>query len=389
MLKTFKYRLYPAKKQITDLQAQLEFCRWVYNKTLEIRKNSWEQDHKPISLYETNKFLTQWIKEKPDLKKVFSQVMQNCQLRIDLAFKAFFRRVKVGQNPGYPRFKGFERYDSMTFPQSGFNLNPNDSTVYLSKTGRVPVILHRPIQGIIKTCTILKTQTDKWYVSFCCEIDKPKPFHKTGKVVGIDLGLKTFIQVSDGTKIKNPRFFKKAQKDLAKVQRKFSKFPKEDKSFKRKKVKKIVAKVHEKIKNKRDDFCHKTVLKLVKDYDFIAHEDLNIKNMLEEKKFSKSIADVSWAKLIQMLSYKAEEAGKITVAVNPRNTSQQCSRCLTLVPKDLGERIHSCPNCGLSIDRDLNSSYNVLRLGLESVEPPKKCRETAKSLARTQGSLRL
>ena len=389
MLKTFKYRLYPTNKQITDLKAQLEFCRWIYNKTLEIRKNSWEQEHKSISLYATNKLLTQWIKEKPDLKKVFSQVMQNCQLRVDLALKAFFRRVKAGQNPGYPRFKGFDRYDSMTFPQSGFNFNFNDSTVYFSKTGRVPVIFHRPIQGSIKTCTVLKTQTEKWYVSFNCEMDRPESLHKTNKIVGIDLGLKTFVQISDGTKIKNPRFFKKSQKDLAKAQRKLSKFSKGGKSPKKKRAKKIVAKVHERIRNKRDDFCHKTVFKLVQDYDFIVHEDLNIKNMLEERKYSKSIADASWAQLIQMLSYKAEEAGKITVAVNPRNTSQQCSQCLTIVPKKLDVRIHECPHCGLSIDRDLNASYNILRLGLESVEPPKICRETAKSLARTHGSPRL
>jgi putative transposase len=388
MRKTFKYRLYPTKKQITDLNKQLELCRGIYNQTIEIRKNSWEQEHKSVSLYDTNKLLTQWTKEKPELSQVYSQVLQNCQLRVDLAFKAFFRRIKAGQTPGYPRFKGFGRYDSMTFKQTGFNLNPVNSTLYLSKTGRVPVILHRPLQGIIKTCTILKTETDKWFVSFSCEMDRPDPLYKTGKIVGIDLGLKTFIQVSDGTKIENPRFFKKAQKDLKTAQRRFSKFPKEDKSPRRKRAKKIVAKVHEKIRNRRTDFCHKAVLGLVQKYDFIAHEDLNIKNMLEERKFSKSIADASWAQLIQLLSYKAEEAGKITVAVNPRNTSQQCSQCLAIVPKELGDRIHTCPHCNLSIDRDLNASYNILRLGLESVERPMQ-RLTAAALVRAQESPRL
>jgi putative transposase len=287
--------------------------------------------------------------------------------------------------PGYPRFKGFGRYDSLTFKQTGFNLNPANNTLYLSKTGRVPIILHRPIQGKIKTCTIFKTQTDKWYVSFSCEIDRPTPLYKTGKIVGMDLGLKTYIQISDGTDIKNPRFFKKAQKDLKIVQRRLSKFEKGDRSTERQKAKKIVAKVHEKIKNKRDDFCHKTALKLVQEYDFIAHEDLNIKNMLEEKRYSKSIADAAWAELIQMLSYKAAEAGKITVAVNPRNTSQQCSKCLILVPKGIEERVHNCPNCGLSIDRDLNASYNILRLGLESVERPMQ-RLTTQALVRAQES---
>ena len=388
MRKTFKYRLYPSKKQVTDLNNQFELCRWVYNKTLEIRKNAWEQEHKSVSLYDSNKALTQWIKEKPELKKVFSQVMQDCQMRVDLAYKSFFRRVKAKQNPGYPRFKGFGRYDSMTFKQMGFNLNPANNTLYLSKTGRVPIILHRPLLGIIKTCTIQKTQTDKWFVSFSCDIERPAPLYKTGKVVGMDLGLKTFIQISDGTERENPRFFKKAQKDMKTVQRKLSKFPKGDRSPERQKVKKAVAKVHERIRNKRDDFCHKTTLKLVREYDFIAHEDLNIKNMLEEKKYSKSIADASWAKLITLLSYKAVEAGKITRPVNPRNTSQQCSQCLALVPKRIEDRVHNCPHCGLSIDRDLNASYNILRLGLESVERPMQ-RQTAESLVRAQGSPRL
>jgi putative transposase len=367
MLKTFKYRLYPTKRQITKFNTQLELCRWVYNKTLELRKNAIEQEHKSISLYDSNKFLILWTKEKLNLKNVYSQVLRDCQLRVDLAFKSFFRRIKNKQNPGYPRFKSFGRYDSFTYSQSGFNINTKWNTLYLSKTGHIPIVLHRPIQGRIKTCTIQKTQTDKWFVCFSCVVDQPEPLYKTNQIMGMDLGLKTYIQISDKKKIKNPRFFHKAQKDLAKVQRKLDKFPKGDRSPKRQKVKKSVAKIHEKIANRRADFCHKTALKLVQDYDFIAHENLNIKNMLEQKKFSKSIADASWAQLINFLTYKAAEAGKVTVAVNPQNTSQQCSRCGILVPKDITVRVHNCSHCGLAIDRDLNASYNILRLGLESV----------------------
>ncbi len=354
---TFKYRLYPSKKQASDLNTQLELCRWVYNKTLEIRKNYWEKEHKSVSLYDTQALLPQWIQEKPELKRAHSQVLRNCQIRIDLAFKSFFRRVKAKQNPGYPRFKACGRSDSFTFPQSGFRLDPKNSTLYLSKTGRVPIVLHRPILGEIKTCTIQKTATDKWFVCFSCEVPRPEPLHRTGKIVGMDLGLKIFIQISDGEKIQNPRFFRKAQKDLSKIKNKVQ----------TKKSKHTEALIHEKIANRRKDFCHKTALKLVRDYDFIAHENLNIKNMLEERKYSKSIADVSWAQLIQILSYKAAEAGKITRAVNPYHTSQACSRCGVLVPKTIEDRVHNCPSCGLSIDRDLNASYNILRLGLESV----------------------
>ncbi|MGB4477812.1 MAG: transposase, partial [Candidatus Methanoculleus thermohydrogenotrophicum] len=123
MLKTYRYRLYPSKSQVTLLEQTLEICRWVYNDTLALRKNAWEQEQHSISLYETNKILTQWKKERPELNRVHSQVLQNVQMRVDLAFKSFFRRVKAGENPGYPRFKGKGRYDSFTYPQSGFKLD--------------------------------------------------------------------------------------------------------------------------------------------------------------------------------------------------------------------------------------------------------------------------
>ena len=182
------------------------------------------------------------------------------------------------------------------------------------------------------------------------------------------MGLKTFIVASDGHKVPRQRFFKTEEQALAKVQRKFSKFPRTESSPAKSKARRVVARVHERIKNRRDDLCHQTAKRLVHRYDFMAVEDLNIKSMLEEKKYSKSIADVSWAQLLQRLSYKAVEAGKTVVAVNPRNTSQMCSQCGILVPKDLSVRVHRCPVCGLKIDRDLNASYNILRLGQQSVE---------------------
>jgi putative transposase len=387
MRKTFKYRIYPTKSQITKLKNQLELSRWVYNKTLEMRKNAYETEHRSLSLYDTNKFLKVWSSgEKPELKEVYSQVLQNVQLRVDLAFKSFFKRVKAGMTPGYPRFRGSDRYDSFTFKQTGFKIEEDGTKIYLSKTGRVPIILHRPVGGTIKTCTVQKTATDKWYISFSCEAEKPKPLHRTNKVVGIDVGLKTFVQISDGRSVKNPRFFKESQTKLTRAQRKLSRAKKDTK--KRSKQRKIVAKVHEKIKNKRTDFCHKTARSLVKDYDLIAFEDLSIKKMLEQKKFSKSIADASWGQLLEILTYKAEEAGKIVTAVNPKNTTQQCSKCMAIVPKTLKDRVHTCPHCGLSIDRDLNASINILRLGLESVERPSQ-RLTAVALEKALGSPRL
>jgi putative transposase len=364
MRKIFKYRLYPTKSQRYKLNKILDFTRFVYNETLTLRKNTWETENKSLSLYETSNKLIEWKKEKPELKDVQSQVLQNAQLRVDLAFKAFFRRLKNKENPGYPRFKGKGRYSSITYPQSGFRIHP-DQTVYLSKVGRVPIVFHRQIYGVIKTCTIKRTPTNKWYLFFSCEVEKPEPLPKTGKIIGIDLGLITYIQCSDKTKIDKPRFFKKEQKSLAKAQRKFSKFLEKTWSKETQKAKLVVARVHERIKNKREDFCHKTSSHLIQKYDLIIHEALDVKNMLEQKKWSKSISDASWGTLIDFLTYKAESAGKTIRSIDPRGTSQRCSQCGQIVKKDIRQRMHDCPCCGFKTSRDHNSSLEILRLGMQ------------------------
>jgi putative transposase len=345
----------------------LEHTRWAYNETLALRKNAWESEKKSISLYASQIELTKWKVDKPELNEVFSQVLQNAQLRVDLAFKAFWRRCKTGENPGFPRFKGIGWYDSVTYPQSGFRLHPDG--VYLSKIDRVKIVLHRPIQGTIKTCTVKRTPTGKWFVYFSCEVEKPEPLPKTDKIVGIDLGLITYIQCSDGSKIDKPRFFKEEQKAIAKHKR-------------------VLALIHERIKNKREDFCHKASKKLIDKYDFIAHEDLNVKNLIEKKENSKNISDAAWSTLIQFLTYKAENAGRTVIAVDPRGTSQRCSQCGAVVSKDLTVRVHHCPHCGFKTGRDLNSALEILRLGLESVERPVP-RRKAKALVGTHGSPRL
>lgn len=366
MRKTFKYRLYPTKLQTSKMTNILELAREVYNDTLALRKNEWEKNNRAIALYQTNGELIKWKSNKPELNLVQSQVLQNAQLRVDLAFKAFFRRCKAKENPGFPRFKSKSRYNSFTYPQSGFRLHP-DNTLYLSKIDRVPLVLHRPIQGTIKTCTVKRTPTNKWFVYFSCEIKKSEPLPKTGKIVGIDLGLLTYIQCSDGSKIDKPRFFKQEQKSLAKAQRKFSKFPRETWSAKKKKANLVIARIHERIKNKREDFCHKTSNRLIQRYDYIIYEDLNVQGMLEQKKYSKSIADASWSTLTGFLIYKAENAGKTVIAVDPKGTSQRCSQCGVVVPKSIKNRVHDCPHCGFKVSRDLNSAIEILRLGMQSI----------------------
>ena len=362
MLKAYRYRLYPTKSQISQMEQTLELCRWVYNETLALRKNTWEQEQCSLSLYETNKLLTQWKQERPELKQVFSQVLQNCQMRVDLAFKAFFRRARAGDDPGYPRFKGNGRYDSFTYPQYGFKLDGEH--LNLSKIGVLQVVLHRPIEGRIKTCTIRRSSTGKWYACFSVEYESsPAPQKETA--VGIDVGLESFATLSNGEKIENPRFFRTDEKALTKAQRKLSKAEKG--SPERKKVRKIVAHVHERIANRRLNFAHQTSRQLVDRFGTIVFEDLNVTNMQKNHGLAKSIADVAWNQFITITVSKAEDAGSHVVLVNPRNTSQMCSRCGMIVKKTLSDRVHSCPHCGLAMDRDQNAAINILRLGLQSL----------------------
>ncbi len=362
MLKAYRYRLYPTKSQVTLLERTLEICRWVYNDTLALRKNAWEQERRSVSLYETNKILTQWKRERPELKQVHSQVLQNVQMRIDLAFKAFFRRVKAGENPGYPRFKGRGRYDSFTYPQYGFKLDGD--RLHLSKIGAVKVVLHRPVEGSIKTLTIRRSATGKWYACFSVEYD-PSPLPQKETTVGIDVGLESFATLSNGEKIENPRFFRTDEKALAKAQRKLSKAEKG--TPERKKARKIVAHIHERIANRRLDFAHQTSRKVVDRFGTIVFEDLNITNMQKNHHLAKSIADVAWNQFVTITTSKAEDAGSHVILVNPRNTSQMCSRCGMIVAKKLSDRIHACPHCGLVMDRDQNAAVNILRLGLQSL----------------------
>ena len=346
------------------MEQTLDLCRWTYNKTLEIRKNAWENEGKSLSKYETNNMLPEWKADKPELKDVFSQVLQNVHERVDLALKAFLRRVKAGEKPGYPRFRGRGRYDSFTYPQKGFKID--SGKLYLSKIGNIKINLHRPIEGKIKRLTVRRAATGKWYACFSVEIeDQPKPPWKDGSLVGIDVGLESFATLSNGEKISNPRFFREEEHELARAQRKLSKAPKGTPD--RKKALKVVERVHERIANKRYEFAHQISNDLVKRFGLIAFEGLNIKGMTKNHCLAKSIHDVAWNMLVTLTSYKAERAGSMVVLVDPRNTSKMCSRCGILVQKDLSERFHNCTQCGLSVDRDWNAAINILRLGLQSV----------------------
>ena len=357
-MKTFKFRILPSKSQRTKLLQTLELCRWVFNETLATRKSAWESEKKSISLYDTNKLLTLWKQKKPELKQVHSQVLQNVQERVDLAFQSYFRRVREGaEKVGYPRFKGYGRYDSFTFKQSGFELL--DNGVMVCKIGAIKIIQHRPIEGRIKTLNIQRDAVGNWYACFSCEVE-PTPLPINNLAVGIDVGLTTFATLSNGVRVDHPRFFRQDEVELGRAQRRWDK----DKTPKRRKV---IAHIHQRIANRRKDFAHKLSRELVNAYGAIFFENLSIKNMMQNHHLAKSIGDAAWNQLFQYTQYKAVNAGRVCELVDPRGTSQRCSGCGSVVQKDLSVRVHDCPACGLVLDRDLNASINIERLGLESL----------------------
>jgi putative transposase len=379
--KTFKFRLYPTPAQETTLRETLETCREVYNSLLNQRKHDFELSGKSLSCYDQQNHLPLWKDAHPELCDVFSQVLQNVAKRVDLAFQAFFRRVKAGETPGYPRFKGKGQYDSITYPQAGFKVL--EQSVYLSKIGTLKAVLHRRVDGKVKTCTVQR-QGKKWYVFFSCEVEA-EPLPASAEKIGIDVGLSKFAALSNGEIIENPRFFRNDQQELAKAQHKFDKVKNKHRSPARRKAKKVIGRIHERIKNRRHDFVHQLARKLVNRFGLIAVEELHIENMMATPKakpdpenlgqflsngaaakggLNKSIADASWSMFRALLTQKAENAAREVIAVNPAHTSQDCSGCGYRPEKDkrktLAVRVHVCPCCCLVLDRDVNAARNIL-----------------------------
>jgi putative transposase len=360
--KTFQFRLRLTKKQIKTILRHLDECRWLYNELLSQRILSYEEIDLHLSHYQQTMFLPLLKEERASLSQVHSQVLQNVTDRLDKAFENFFRRCKTGEKPGFPRFRGVHRYNSLCYPQSGFSLVGKELT--LSKLGTFLVKMHRPLEGVIKTCTICRNASGNWYVSFSCEVNV-EPLAPQQKAIGIDVGLEHFATLSNGQEIANPRFFKQGEKRLAKAQRKLTKLKKGTKE--RRKQGKVCAKIHEKIRNQRKDFCHKESKKIIDQYQFICLEELSIKKMIEGSYFAKSITDASWNQFRQFLTYKAAEAGRSLELVNPAYTSQDCYQCGYREAKKLSTREHRCPRCGYRTTRDYNAAQNILALGLDGL----------------------
>ncbi len=359
----FKYRLYPSKKQICVLEEQLELCRQTHNWLLATCKGTYKETGKTLSYFDLNKNLICLKHQRPNIIKVHSQVLQNISKRINDGYAGFFARREAGLKAGLPRFKKHGTYKSITYPQSGFKIKAKK--LHLSKIGDIRIKQHRELRGHVKTLTVKRMPSGKWYACFSCIVEaesKDKPF----KDVGIDVGLNSYAVLSDGTKIENPRFYRKSEKRLAHLQRGLSR--KKKGSRNRDKTRLKVARLHEHIQNQRTDFLHKASRKIANTYETVYVEDLKINNMVKNHCLAKSISDAGWGRFIGMIAYKAESAGGKLIPVNPRNTTQNCSQCGEYVKKTLSDRIHKCPSCGLVMDRDLNASKNILKIGKELAE---------------------
>lgn len=351
MKKAFQFRIYPNRNQEVRLNRTLSTCKHLYNDALAERKKQAELNRlkRDFQVFPWGK--PEWISyedQANDLsesktafqREVHSQVLQNVLKRLDRSFKNFF----IGF--GYPRFKGRNRYDSFAYPQSGFELEKGK--LALSKIGSLKIVLHREIEGTIKTCTI-KKDVDQWYAIFTVETEKlVEPIPMKTKV-GIDVGLTSLLTLSNGERIEPPKFLRASEKRLAKEQIELSRKTLRSKNRNKQRIE--VAKVHRTIRNQRKDFAHKTSRQLVNEYDHIVFEDLQIKNMMGNHNLAKSISDAGWYQLISLTKSKAEYAGKVVELVNPNGTSQICI-CGHPVPKDISVRIHNCPNCGRIVGRD-------------------------------------
>jgi putative transposase len=362
--KAYKFRIFPTSKQQNALEQTLSLCRELYNAALQERTEAYKRAGKSISYSMQQQQLPEIKKTRTDLKDIHSQVLQDTLKRLDKGFDNFFERVKKGVKAGYPRYKGKSRYSSFTYPQSGFEIK--EGKLVLSKIGHIKIKLHRPLMGRVKTLTIKRTATGKWFAIFCCEVGLDRlPF--TDEETGIDVGLSSFATLSNGKSIENPRFFRQEEAQLAKAQRQLSAAPKG--SQLREEKRKVVARVHERIANKRDNFAHQESRKIVNFYAIIFIEALTILNMMKNSKLSKSIADAAWSKFFRCINYKAESAGRFAVEVAPKFTTQDCCICDHRQELTLSDRMYRCTNpaCLMRLDRDWNASLNILRLGLQSV----------------------
>ena len=365
---SLKYRIYLTRKQEDLFRSSLFFCNDLYNTALQERNSYYERYKNSDNVKKSLNYYDQAasLKEIESEIKIYSQTKQDVLKRVENAYKGFFRRVKINPSKaGFPRFKNRNSYNSLTFPQVDPTLSKgcirlSGNLVNIFGLGEVKINLHRPIIGRCKT-VMIKKEANRYYLIVSCDDVPIEPLPKTGKTCGIDLGIKSFVCLDDGTEFHHPKPYKTSKEKLAFLQQKLA--LKQSGSKKRRQVKTQIAKLSSRIVNIRKDFQHKLSKSIVTDYDRIAIEDLNIKSMIESKTLhhKESLAEASLGSFTQMILYKAERAGKEVVRVNPKNTSRTCSGCGNIKDQlDLKERIYRCSRCNLEIDRDQNAAKNIM-----------------------------
>ena len=356
-IKVFKYRLYPSPSQEKNLFRVLNCARNLYNMALAERKYAYQLEGRKVTLANTEQMAKRYRAAFPYANQLFSQTAQSVVKQVDLAYQAFFRRVKAGEKAGYPRFKSRNRFNSFEFKQFGVGAKLDGRRLKLYGIGRVPVRWHRPIEGDVKTVRIVHS-AGKWYACFTCEVPEGAPLPKTGRVIGLDMGISALITTSDGEKVDNPKFYRTAQAELRRRQRKLARAKRGSQN--RRKALRRVQRQHEHVANQRKDYLNKLVYGLVQHYDGIALEDLRVRNMVRNHHLSKSILDSGWGYFRERLTHKAAYAGRQVAFVNPAYTSKTCSGCGAIFEHlTLSDRWVEC-DCGLSLDRDHNAAKNVL-----------------------------
>ncbi len=347
--RSIKCRLYPSKTVQIRLDKHREICRWLYNRLLEEIRLAWDEGRK-IYQRETQALIVELKKEKPELKNVHSKVLQMVNHRLWSNLRSCFALERKGFPVGQLRFKSRNQFKTLCYNQSGFKIDSKECRLILSKIGQLPIRLHRQIMGQVKGVLVKKYASGKWFAILQVETENTKPAPRRGKAIGLDVGLTHFITDSEGRQIENPRFYEKSLQRIKLLHRKLSRKVKGSKNWEKNRL--LLARVYEKLLNRRNDFLHKLSHFYTNNYDIIAVEDLQIQNMVRNRTLSQKILDASWAKFFTLLSFKAESAGRLVVKVDPKGTSQTYQ---------FGE-----------LDRDYNAALNVYHRGLGRPYQPVK-----------------
>lgn len=364
MQQSFAYRLYPSRCQERGLESILTTTRLFYNSLLAERKDAWEERRETVTKAAQLRRVKEHKATNPYAATTHSHILQVVATDLDKGFQSFFRRVKAGEVPGYPRFRGANRWCSFGLKEYGNGFSLDGRRLKVHGVGRIAVRWHRPIEGEIKTVRITK-KAGHWYAAFSCVVPDKKPLPATGKSIGLDVGLTHLLTTSAGEQVSNPRWYRTQRAKLRVIQRRIARRTKGGSN--RKKAIRQVQRQHEIIANRRKDYLHKLVYDLVQDYDIIAVEKLAISNMARNRHLALGIMDAGWGLFASHLLFKAACAGRRASAGNPAYTSRTCSGCGDRFSQEirLSVRWVTCQACGLSLDRDHNAARNVLARALQ------------------------